>query len=979
MPLALSPTTILGILGVLLSLPAWWYFARAVARIFKLISSGQPTPGRTNAWTKRLTTLIIEVFLHKELLRKPAVALAHWFVMLGFLIGSLVWFEAYIQTFAPHSGWPILANLQLYHFVEEVLALGTVVGISFLMALRLKISNRDRLARFYGSNSKAAIFVEFVVLIEGIGMLLVKAGKIATYGHASIWADAFTRHLAILLPASPIMVSAFALLKLLTGMIWLIVVAHNIHWGVAWHRFLAFFTILFGRYPTRAKALGALPPLVSAGKNVTIENFDDFEDEPTLGVGKLHDAPWKMLLDSTTCTECGRCQEQCPAWHTEKPLSPKMLMTDIRDAAVRHSRYLDDPETFAVDTSHAGVDVLKLVGEHAVSAEALWSCTNCGACVEQCPVDIEHIDHIANLRRYQVLSESAFPNELAGMFKNLEAKGNPWGQPKQERRSWIEQARQDGLEVPIFGEDITDFSDTEYLFWVGCAGTFDEAGKRTTRAVVELLHTAGVKFAVLAQGETCTGDPARRAGNEFLFQQLAIENIATLNEAFAGVGKGQRKIITSCPHCFNTLRNEYPDFDGYFDVFHHTQLLNRLVREKLLTPIPRGPENRRPVTYHDPCFLGRHNKIYDPPRELVAATGVELVEMARSKGTGFCCGAGGARMFMEEKTGTRINEHRAQEAVATGAETIAVGCPFCNTMMATGVKNTTPERAPEIRDVAQMLRDAILVDDKLPPARAKQFIEQPKRSQAGASTARVEKDQSDVAVRKDADAKAATATSTTTATSTSTAKSHDTSAAASADSVPSVSVPPMPSVAVPPVPGGAVPTVPKVPGVAVPTPGGAVPTAPGVAVPAAPGVAAPPVPGNAVPSVPTPATPPAPKVPTVPNAAVPPVATPPVPSNVMVPAAPKVPTPAVPKVPVPPATPSVAVPPVPGSAVPAAATPPAPKVPTAPTTPAVPKVPIPPATPSVAVPPAPTPPAVPTIAPQPPTAQPPQPPAPPTS
>ncbi len=334
--------------------------------------------------------------------------------------------------------------------------------------------------------------------------------------------------------------------------------------------------------------------------------------------------------------------------------------------------------------SHAGLDVLSMAGE--VDPDVLWSCTSCGACVDQCPVDIEHIDHITDLRRFKVLAESEFPSELTGLFKNIETKGNPWGRNSSERASWVKEARRDGLEVPVVGEDIDDFADTEYLFWVGCAGAYDDHGKRTTRAVVELLETAGVKYAVLSTGETCTGDPARRAGNEYLFQMQAAQNVDTLNAAFDGVPAGQRKIVTTCPHCFNTIRNEYPDFDGHFDVFHHTQLLNRLVRDGRLTPVPRTAENRKPITYHDPCFLGRHNKVFDPPRELLESTGMQVAEMDKNRDEAFCCGAGGARMFMEENIGQRMNEFRTEQALETGAEEIATACPFCTSMFDGGVK-----------------------------------------------------------------------------------------------------------------------------------------------------------------------------------------------------------------------------------------------------------------------------------------------------
>jgi len=939
---AVTPTLIMGVLGIVLSAPAWVLFIRAARRLYLFIAAGQPAPGRTNRPVRRGVQVLKEVFFHTELMRRPAIAVAHWFVMVGFLIGSLVWFEAYIQTFNPAGGWPLLSQWSLYHFAEEVLAIGTVLGIGFLFAIRLSTGMRERLSRFYGSNALSAFFVEGVIFLEGAGMLLVKAGKIATYGHSSPWADFLTQYLARFLPASPIMVSVFALFKLLVGMVWLVVVARNLTWGVAWHRFLAFFNIFFQRNPDGAPALGKVLPLYDGTTELTI---DTIEEDSSLGIGHLQDASWKMLLDAATCTECGRCQTQCPSWNTGKPLSPKLFVTDIRDAAVANASYLQDPDTFATDTTYSDVDLLKLVGEsNVIHPDVLWSCTNCGACVEQCPVDIEHIDHVVNMRRFQVLAESDFPSELVGMFKNLEVKGNPWGRNNAERASWITEARRDGIEVPVFGEDAKSFDDIEYLFWVGCAGAFDDDGKRTTRAVVELLHTAGVKFAVLSKAERCTGDPARRAGNEFLFQQLALENIDTLNGVFSGVPKGQRKIITTCPHCFNTFRNEYPDFDGYFDVFHHTQLLNRLVRDKLLTPIPRGPKDRKPITYHDPCFLGRHNKVFDPPRELLGATGADLVEMPRNRNEGFCCGAGGARMFMEENLGTRINENRAAEAVATGAAEIAVGCPFCNTMMVSGVKaiaDTTP--APAVRDVAQMLRDSVLVDGHLPDPRPKQFLQPPIREK------REEKPEPKPA-GKSAKPQASPAKPASPTTAVGKAPQPGVSPVVAP---PGATKPAVPGV---PIPGSAVPPAATLPGTTPPTarpaaPGAAIPGAavPGVAKPAAPGAAIPPAatppgatppgarpatltpPGTAVPGTAMPGSvvPPAATPKATPPKAAPPTAQPPVarPPAATAPTAPAAPGGSVPKTVAPGATiPGTARPPV---AKPPAAAPPVAKPPTA--------------------------------------------------
>ena len=349
-----------------------------------------------------------------------------------------------------------------------------------------------------------------------------------------------------------------------------------------------------------------------------------------------------------------------------------------------------------------------------IDQDVLWSCTTCGACVEQCPVDIEHVDAIVDMRRYQNLIESAFPNELNGLFKNLENKGNPWGMAARARLDW---AKDLPFPVKILGQDVDSADDVDYLFWVGCAGAYEDRAKKTTRAVAELLDQAGVSFAILGDGESCTGDSARRAGNEFLFQMLAQQNVETLNEV------GATKIVVTCAHCFNTIKNEYPQLGGKYEVVHHTQLLNRLVREKKLVPVARPADvpgkssnkdvasTAETVTYHDPCYLGRHNGVYAPPRELIGALpGVELREMERTKEKSFCCGAGGARMWMEEKLGTRINTNRTEEAIGTGAERIAIGCPFCRVMMSDGLTAAQSEgkgEDVEVVDVAQMLLAAV--------------------------------------------------------------------------------------------------------------------------------------------------------------------------------------------------------------------------------------------------------------------------------
>lgn len=329
---------------------------------------------------------------------------------------------------------------------------------------------------------------------------------------------------------------------------------------------------------------------------------------------------------------------------------------------------------------------------NVITPDVLWACTMCGACVDQCPVDIEQIDLVIGLRRHQVLMESAFPSELGKMFTGLENKGNPWGLNPRKRLDW---AKNLDFDVPQVGVDVESAADVDYLFWVGCAGAYDDRAKKTSAAVAELLHTAGVSFAVLGDGESCTGDPARRAGNEVLFQMLAEQNIDTLNEV------GATNIVVSCAHCFNTIAKEYPDLGGHYTVVHHTQLLNRLVRDGRLTPVAPSPEERKTITFHDPCFLGRHNNIYSPPRDLLG----DVREMELNRERAMCCGAGGAHAFFEDKNGTSISGMRTRQAVATGADVIATACPFCTTMLTDGARSENADI--EVKDVSLLLLEGV--------------------------------------------------------------------------------------------------------------------------------------------------------------------------------------------------------------------------------------------------------------------------------
>ncbi|WP_236790568.1 (Fe-S)-binding protein [Amycolatopsis sp. GM8] len=726
----------LGVVGVAISIVAWIVFVAGVWRMVRIIRLGQPDATRNGPFRSRLGTLIKEFAAHTRMNKFRHVGPWHWMVMWGFLIGSLAWFEAYGETFDPHFHWPIIGAWEPWLLLTELLGLGTVVGgIALVIIRQLNHPRRaDRQSRFAGSNFKQAYFVETVVIVEGLGILGVKAFKIASgVEDPALWSSFVTKPLGEILPASTAAVTITALVKLLSGMIWLLIVGRSLTMGVAWHRFSAFFNIYFKREADGGVALGALKPMMSAGKPLDFEEADPEKD--VFGAGKIEDFSWKGWLDFTTCTECGRCQSQCPAWNTGKPLSPKLVITQLRDHAYAKAPYLlaggkkdmaGEEVGLTGDNPYAGIDVLAiaeadraLIGDDGgvLDPDVLWSCTTCGACVEQCPVDIEHVDHIVDMRRYQVMIESNFPSELNGMFKNLENKGNPWGQNAKDRLAWADDL---DFEVPVFGEDSAELpADTEYLFWVGCAGAFEDRAKKTTRAVAELLHLADVKYTVLGPEESCTGDPARRAGNEFLFQMLAQQNVEVLNSVFEDRPAGARKIVVTCAHCFNTIANEYPELGGQYEVVHHTQLLNRLVREKRLVPVAPIADD---VTYHDPCYLGRHNKIYEAPRELVGASGAQFREMPRHGDRSMCCGAGGARMWMEEKIGKRINLERVDEALGTAPSKIATGCPFCRVMLTDGVtarqNDGLANEKVEVVDVSQLLLDAVKREPQPVPAPA---------------------------------------------------------------------------------------------------------------------------------------------------------------------------------------------------------------------------------------------------------------------
>lgn len=796
---------------------------RGVISLVRRVREGTPEPGRMRPVGKRTWMLLTTALSHREFKGRPWVRLAHWFVMISFPLLFLTLITGYGQLRNQHFTLPLIGHFIPWEWLTEFFAWGGLFGIIALMIIRARsgrgsaaeaaLSNdepdqaaaslgarkgelpsdlsrphprdgspKGSASRFLGSTRWQALFVEWVVLIvcaciitlRGFEFALESVTPGAALGVGLVWHFPLTSWIGTLLIGAGANqtdiangVVLVATLKIITSMLWMIVVGVQTSMGVAWHRFLAVINVYARRKADGSKSLGAADHMLIKGEPVTSPDvFDDLDEDAVLGTASLAELSWKARLDLYACTECGRCQELCPAWNTAKPLSPKLLIMSMRDhmesASKKEivSQQISDAQVpgersaeelaasgeimldKGVDPSPHSLDLLKVLAAsgatgpmgvadvdaplvpEVISEEALWDCTMCGACVDQCPVDIEHIDHILDLRRHQVLMESAFPRELSRAFRGMESKQNPYNQPARKRLDW---AKDLDFDVPVVGEDLEDASEVDYLFWVGCAGAFDDSAKKTSAAIAELLHTAGVSFAVLGSGESCTGDPARRAGNEVLFQMLAAQAIETLNEA------KPQKIVVSCAHCFNTIAGEFPELGGHFEVVHHTQLLNRLVREGRLTPVAapgvakrsaaasvtanrgaakpgtaasvtatpaaanRGattPVAAEPgeqgealgtplhVTYHDACYLGRHNKIFAPPRELLASLpGVELVEMPRHADRAMCCGAGGAHAWFEESRGTRIADARIAEAASTGADVVATACPFCSQML----------------------------------------------------------------------------------------------------------------------------------------------------------------------------------------------------------------------------------------------------------------------------------------------------------
>ncbi|WP_370324929.1 (Fe-S)-binding protein [Euzebya sp.] len=712
--------------GVVLFAAAFAIAARRVKYLVDLVRVAQPMPDRVkgSVW-QTIWWEVKHVLGQQKLLKWTVPGVLHAFIFYAFIVHQTLTLEAMIEVFDPDGHIPFFGPdrwwSDLLGFAQDFVALLVLVAIVGFAFIRLAQApqRRGRQSRFSGSNLDQGWYTLYFEFFLVYSVLILRGARVEEgtlpYSEGAAFVSSWFGTQLAGLSTDTIHVVAVVALLVHIGVFggFLVFTLYSKHL----HVLSIVPQVAFSRTP---KALGKLE-----AEKIDVENMGE---DDILGVGQIEQFGFKRFLDFYSCTECGRCQSQCPAWNTAKPLSPKLLIMDLRDHLWEAGPYLLDGGRDA----HSDVDVLgmMLVGDEpgqddaVIDFDVLWSCTTCGACVEECPVDIEHVDHIVDLRRYKAQMESSFPAEAGAMLRNIENSGDPWGAGASKRLEWAQ-----GLEIPVLGQDVESLADVDYLFWVGCAMAFEDRSKKTTVSTAQLLKAAGVSFAVLGEGEACTGDPARRLGMEYLFQMMAEMNVETFKEAGADLGEPGRpgtKIITACPHCLNTLKNEYPDFGAHFEVIHHSEILAQLIVDGKLSPQRTGVAGQR-ITYHDPCYLGRHNEIYEQPRSLLSSVGdVETVEMERSRNHGFCCGAGGAKFFMEE-VGERVNLNRVDEAIATlrgdgppapedRQDVLAVACPFCKNMLDDGANDrvsdgTLAEGQMAVLDVSQVLAQTFLPDE----------------------------------------------------------------------------------------------------------------------------------------------------------------------------------------------------------------------------------------------------------------------------
>ena len=639
------------------------FFANEIIARIRLIKLGKKDEKRWDNPLERVGYAAGRVFSQICSIKdRPFVGLMHAFVFWGFVFFTVATIDHVGGAFA--RGFSLLGHGRLndlWFLAVDIVAVLTIIGV-LALAIRRYIIRPEPISQpmpiSRSPESGVVLFLIFGLMVtyllnQGAEMIL-RQESFAAWMPVSQFAASLVAGMA---PSS---------LAVWSGIFW-------------WSHILM--VLLFLMFIPLSKHLHLLAGPVNIFFRTrkpmgTLEKID-FETTEELGVTNVTEFQWKNMLDFFACINCGRCQDQCPAYQTDKPLSPKVVMMSLRKHLLHERKNL-----------LAGNEASEPVMDTWLTPDEIWACTTCGACMETCPVMNEHIPTILELRRSQMMMENKFPQELNATFRGLETNANPWNLGHDSRTEWTE-----GLEVPT----LADKQEVEYLWFVGCAGSFDDRAKNVSRAMAQLLNKAGVDYAILGLEEKCCGDPARRAGNEYVFQMMAEENVETFKQY-----KFQ-KIVTSCPHCFNMIKNEYPQFGGDFQVIHHSELINELIRDGKLTLKANGS---RKLAFHDSCYLGRYNRIYDAPREVLkAVNNGAVIELEKNRSKSFCCGAGGARMFMEETIGTRINHTRIREAEQVGAESLGVACPFCMTMLDDGVKETGMEEKLQVLDISQIVLD----------------------------------------------------------------------------------------------------------------------------------------------------------------------------------------------------------------------------------------------------------------------------------
>lgn len=648
-------------------------FGYRVFNLYRFLTLGKPED-RLDRLGFRIKSFLLLVFGQRRVIRDPLPGAIHFVIFWGFIIIAIGTLQTAGLAFDPGFSLLWIGSSPLFSTIVEFFAIMVTVAVVAASIWRW-VARPMRIENNMDAGVILAIIFALMITKFSIDGLRIAAGLVAD--------PAWT-------PASMLFSNFFTALGLSTG------AQTALESGLWWtHILLLLGFLAYIPYSKHLHLLGCpandfLQPLTEKGKMTSL----DIENEESFGVSSIQEFTWKQLLDLYACTECGRCREHCPAFLSQKPLSPKKLVHDLRVHLINSG-----PALLRAKAGGEVPELPALIGD-VISEDEIWSCTTCRNCQEHCPVFIEHIPKIIDMRRSMVLMESNFPPELKAPFRSLETKGNPWEIAPSARAAWAE-----GLGLTQLSEN----PDVDIVYWVGCYGSLDDRSKKVARSFATLLQAAGVKVGILGTEEKCCGEPARMAGNEYLFQMLATENIEYLK------AYNIKKVVTTCPHCFNVLRNHYPDFGSTIEVVHHTEYLVGLIAEGRLKPATELPG---PVTYHDPCYLGRYHNIYDQPRSILSSIpGLRITEMERTRDKSFCCGGGGGRVFMEEHLGQRINQMRMEQAKETGAGMLAVACPFCLTMMEDAGRVDSGEKL-EIVDIAEVLCRSVISDARAPAVAA---------------------------------------------------------------------------------------------------------------------------------------------------------------------------------------------------------------------------------------------------------------------